>query len=466
MKNILIIISAIILYTNQLSAQYSIDIRSISLGRTSVANSYNSGALNYNPANIQFQKTNDDAAVYLNLVTNLGIRYNSDFASIDFYDSYFGKDKNGNTKTLSLKQKDEIMKKAANGYTEFDAGINVFSAVVNSGIGSIGIALTERASSNFLLDEDFLDIALYGYKNNHTYYFSDLKMGASWVRQLNVTYANTYQFKKKNNLIEEIAYGISVKPQFGMYYLGTGSNNLKVSINDTDIARGTGSMNLLFSGTDKFKTINSFIDPSGYGLGFDFGVNVHIKELLGLKNIKLGFSVTDIGSIKWKKNTYEYIYDGNFAVTDITSQGQLDSLRDRIKGTKTPAGEFSTALPTTIRLGVMYKLFGGLNGDSVSSPDDLEIANFSAELIQGLNNNFGSSTTPLIALGAELNILNFISPRAGITIGGKEKFTVGFGIGIDLGSFDLDIGTNNISGMMNLKNTSRIAGGISLKIKM
>ncbi|MBL0107288.1 MAG: hypothetical protein IPP52_08390 [Ignavibacteria bacterium] len=32
---------------------------------------YNSGALNYNPANIQFQKTNDDAAVYLNLVTNL-----------------------------------------------------------------------------------------------------------------------------------------------------------------------------------------------------------------------------------------------------------------------------------------------------------------------------------------------------------------------------------------------------------
>jgi len=286
------------------------------------------------------------------------------------------------------------------------------------------------------------------------------------VRQLNVTYANTYQFKKKNNLIEEIAYGISVKPQFGMYYLGTGSNNLKVSINDTDIARGTGSMNLLFSGTDKFKTINSFIDPSGYGLGFDFGVNVHIKELLGLKNIKLGFSVTDIGSIKWKKNTYEYIYDGNFAVTDITSQGQLDSLRDRIKGTKTPAGEFSTALPTTIRLGVMYKLFGGLNGDSVSSPDDLEIANFSAELIQGLNNNSGSSTTPLIALGAELNILNFISPRAGITIGGKEKFTAGFGIGIDLGSFDLDIGTNNISGMMNLKNTSRIAGGISLKIKM
>lgn len=466
MKNILILITIIIMFTNQIYAQYSFDVRSISLGRTSVANSYNSGALNYNPANIQFQKTNDDATVYLNLVTNLGIRYNSDFASIDFYDTYFGKDKNGNAKTLSLQQKDEVMKKAANGYTEFDAGVNLFSAVVNSGIGSIGIALTERACSNFFLDEDFLDIALYGYRNNHTYDFSGLKMGASWVRQLNVTYANTYQFKKKNKLIEAIAYGISVKPQFGMYYLGTGSNNLQVNTNDSDVARGTGKMNLLFSGADKFKTLNSFIDPSGYGLGIDFGVNIHVKELLGLKNIKLGFSVTDIGSIKWKKNTYEYIYDGNFAVTDITSQGQLDSLRDRIKGTKTPAGEFSTALPTTIRLGAMYKLFGKQSKDSASIHENLEIANFSIELIQGLNRNFGSATTPVLALGAELNILNFISPRAGIAIGGNDKFIAGFGVGLDFGAFDLDIGTNNILGVMQLKKTSRMSGGISLKIKI
>ncbi|MBS1551333.1 MAG: hypothetical protein JST15_04595 [Bacteroidetes bacterium] len=466
MKNLLIIIAAIMFYTNPADAQYSFDIRSISLGRTSAANSFNSGAMNQNPANIQFQKTNDDATLYLNLVTNLGISFNSDFASVDFYRKYFEKDKNGNDKTLTLQEKDEVMKKAADGYTEIDAGINLFSAVVNTGIGSVGVGLTERAGSNFLLDKEFLDIALYGYRNNHIYDFSELKMGAYWIRQLNLTYANTYEIRKTNKFIDAVAYGISVKPQFGMYYLGTGSNNLIIRTNDSEIARGSGKMNLLVSGTDKFKTVKSFIDPSGFGLGFDFGVNVHIKEVLGLKNLNIGFSITDIGSIKWKKNTYEYIYDGNFAVTDITSQGQLDSLRDRIKGTKTRAGEFTTVLPTTIRLGVMYKLFGGLNGDSALSPNDLEIANFSAELIQGLNNNFGSSTNPVLALGAELNILNFITPRAGITIGGRDKFTVGFGIGMDLGSLDLDIGTNNITGLMNLKTASRMSAGICLKIKI
>lgn len=163
---------------------------------------------------------------------------------------------------------------------------------------------------------------------------------------------------------------------------------------------GTGKMNLLFSENDKFKTLNSFIDPSGYGLGFDFGVNIHIKELLGLKNIKLGFSVTDIGSIKWKKNTYEYIYDGNFAVTDITSQGQLDSLRDRIKGTKTPAGEFSTALPTTIRLGVMYKLFGRMSKDTALTPEDLENAKFLYRIHTGFEQEFRICDNTSFSIGS------------------------------------------------------------------
>jgi len=459
-------IMAVVCFAAQLKAQNTFDIRSLSLGKTSVANSYNIDALGHNPANIQLQKTTDDATVYLNLITNLGFNFNSDFASIDFYDKYFKKDKNGNRKTLTTQDKADIMSKAADGYSELKAGVNLFSIVVNSGIGSMGIALTEKAGSNLRLDGDFVDIALYGYKNNHTYDFSRLELGASWIREVNITYANTYTFKKRNKLINSIAYGISVKPQLGMYYLGTESNNLNINTNDSDIARGTGSMNLFYSGADKFKTTESYLTPSGTGLGIDLGVNADMKEFFGLKNVKLGFSITDIGSIKWKRNTYRYEYDGNFVITDITNQGQIDSLRDKIKGTKTPGKEFSTALPTTLRIGAMYKLYTTSVKDTDDITENSELANISLELIQGVNSTYGSTTIPIIAIGAEWNPVNILSLRAGIVTGGREKFAAGFGLGLDFSSFDLDIGTNDIFGLFNVKKATKLSGGISLKIKI
>lgn len=443
------------------SPQYLFDIRSLSMGKTSVANSLNTSAMGFNPANILSQRSGENATVYLNLLTNAGAYLSSDFISIDFYDKYFKK-QNGKKKELTLGDKNEILSKASDGYTEFYVSANLFSAVVNTRIGSFGIALTEKAGTSIRLSKDFVDLALKGYSDGKSYNFSDLKLGGAWIRQANLTYANKV---KPHEFVDEISFGISVKPQFGMYYFGTEQNNLNITVDDINNIRSTGEVKFYSAGNEKFNNLMSYLKPSGFGFGFDAGVNMKIRKLLGFENINFGLSLTDIGSINWTRNTYQYYYNGNFNITDITNQGQIDSLRDAIKNSKAPGSSFSTTLPATLRVGMQFKLFSGTDRDSVSKSDNPELANFSIDFIQGLNNSFNGTTKTIVAIGAELNLLNFIYPRAGIILGGNEKTGASFGVGLNLGMLDLDIGTANVKGLFNPKNASNLSGGVSLKMK-
>jgi hypothetical protein len=146
-----------------------------------------------------------------------------------------------------------------------------------------------------------------------------------------------------------------------------------------------------------------------------------------------------------EKNAASYFYDGNYAITDITNKQQIDSLRDRIKGTKTPISSFSVGLPTTLRAGITFKLYDNVKKDSLK----LERATFSIDYIQGLNENLGASKKPIVGIGVEVNATKVLSPRAGVAIGGPEEFVANLGLGIDTGPVLIDLGTYNISSIFN-----------------
>lgn len=463
--NKLILASALLIFlSGKLKSQYIFDVRSLSMGNTSVANSYNTSAFNYNPANIIEQKSNDDASGYFSLLTNFGVYYNSDFASYGFYDKYFTK-KNGPKKFLTDIDKQDILNSIGDGYTQAHASEKLLAIIANNSFGTLGFSIDERVGGNLTIDRDFLDLALNGNQINRNYDFSNLGFEASYIREINVAYANKIYFDKSKAL-DYVGFGIAVKPQLGMYYYASQENNLSVSTNDENVITGTGSMQILYAGIKEDFKLEAPLSPSGFGLGFDIGVNTKFKELFGIKNINAGFSLLDIGSVKWKKNTYEYTYDGNFVITDITDKGQLDSLEDVIESTKTRTGEFSTGLPTALRLGVQYKLFTGEQIPDTDSTGNLEFANFALEFIQGFTNDLGGTTQPMIAFGTEVNLTDIFSPRFGIALGGSQKLTLSAGLGIDLGAMNIDIGTHSFEGLFNPRNSSRLSGGLNIKFRV
>jgi hypothetical protein len=435
------------------------------MGKTSVADSYEIDAFNNNPANLIRQKTGNNGIVYFNVVSNVHYNVNSKYFSLDFYNKYFTKNNESAPVVITEKDKAEIINKAGNEPVYFYADGKDLSLIYNNkNAGSFGLSVDERISGNFILSRDFLQLGLYGNESGRTYDLSGVDYGGAWVRQINFTYANKINFKK-NKFFSDMSYGLSVKPQLGMYYSEINKNNLSLTTNSQSEITGTGSVEFLYSSNAEDNGLEYTFAPAGFGFGFDLGINATIADISKNGRLNFGLSINDIGYINWTKNTNKYVYNGSFVITDITNKEQIDSLKEVINSSKVPVSSFTTSLPSNIRLGFSYKIFPSKN-KSEKSADILETATFTVEYIQGLTDNFGSSTKPLFGLGGEYNISELFSARLGLTNGVNEKLIFSLGLGIDTGPVIIDLATYNINGILSSKSASNISGAAGIKFKI
>ncbi|MBK9333354.1 MAG: hypothetical protein IPM96_13330 [Ignavibacteria bacterium] len=445
-----------------LNSQVLYDVRGLSMGNTSVANSYELDAFNQNPANIVFQRGNNNSKVYFNIFTTFQFLNNSDYLSLNFYNDYFGEDASGNAFVLTEADKQNIVNSASDQKTTFTASAKIFSVIYNHPYaGSFGISLDDRVIADFTPSKDFLDLGLYGNLPNRVYDLSQNKVNGYWTRQLNLSYAKILNIKN-NNLIESISVGGSVKPQFGIYYFETTKNTLTIQTSAQNIFQSTGESEFQYSGIEEDFNIKFPSGNAGFGLGFDAGVNLVFKKFSGNGKLNIGLALADVGFLNWTKNNARYFNDGNFILTDITNKEQVDSLIDKIKLTKTPVPEFRTSLPTTVRFGATYRIYSPGNKKLTG----LEIASVSFDYIQGITDKLGGTTKPRFGLGAEFNAGNVVSPRAGVSFGGDENTLVSLGLGIDTGPVIIDLGTNNITSIFNPKGTSNLSAGFNIKYKI
>lgn len=446
-------------------AQYQFTVRNFSLGKASTASSYGIDAIGFNPANIGKTRSIDSNNAEFGIATNIGFMMDATFAPIDMLDKYFTKNPDGSKKFLTTSDKNDIIDKMGDAPINTIGNLKPLSIVFKTNAGTFGFAIEERAGGYLFLDKDFLDVGLFGNEINRVYSFSDLNFNASYTRQISVSYTRDFALKSKN--FKQISLGASIKPQFGFYYSEVLNNNLQIFTNDTNQIVGSGRMNLLYSGNSSDRKFEAPFKNAGFGFGFDVGMATTLENFFNIGRLNLGFSITDIGYINWTSNTNTYYYDGSFIITDITKKEQLDTLQKIIDGTKTPTGSFSRMLPTTIRLGAQYKYYSDKKvRDGKAHSEDMELMSFSLDYIQGLTENYGGTTNPIVAFGYEFNPVNALSGRLGIMAGGREKFEVSFGIGINAGAFSMDLGTFNILSVFAPRSTKNFSGGLNIKFRI
>jgi hypothetical protein len=177
--------------------------------------------------------------------------------------------------------------------------------------------------------------------------------------------------------------------------------------------------------------------PVGSGLGFDIGVSAFL-----LNSVRVGASVTDIGSMTWDK--YTKSISGKANINVVLNQAGQDSLTNAFKGETKDTTSFSYSLPTALHIG------GEIRVDEVLTafPFRWTVA---VDMHLGFNNVAGNTTTPQFAIGTELDPLaGWLPLRTGIFLGGRERFAWSAGFGIHLANtLDLDFATQSIALLTN-----------------
>jgi hypothetical protein len=402
------------------------------------------------------------------IVPPIGLSVGSDFVNYDIYKQYFEgvDDGTGNRigKYLSDEDKNRIMDVFPNGLAETHSDVDVRLlgiTIHNDHIGDLAFTITDRVSMNLDLPKDYVRFAFFGLDSLGSYYdISGTNVRAWYIRDYAISYARRFP---DVHFIKDFAAGITLKIVQGYgvaitdKFNGTFGNMLP---DGTHVLYGTFDSRIMHANTpdinqDSVK-ITPFPSPAGKGFGFDIGF---IGELA--RNIRVGFSITDIGSINWTENTKQTYANTSFISTNPGDTIENQRIKDGFEGKDTTADMFSTTLPTVMRVGAAFQ------ADALPFlsflPGEMLIM---AQYEQGFNLSPGNTTRARFSLGTELRPLSWFPLRTGISIGGVDRFNWAAGFGFDFSVFNLNVGTENLNILFSPKSFNQLSAGVQMIWRM
>lgn len=278
---------------------------------------------------------------------------------------------------------------------------------------------------------------------------------AWWIRKYNISYAKNFEFKR--GVIKAFSFGVSAAYVTGFGNVITYTSTLNLNTygvqstpngNHVDSISGTKNFNILSSLTDQFQDYKDgakshydfFPKPAGKGYSFDLGFNMQLGE-----KFRIAASVTELGSITWNYNTKidrdtnSFIYR-NFLLN--SSDPTYNTLVNNLDGiyTRDTVTNYKTKLPTKYRAGVMYQANNKLLVE--------------LDWLRGENDFPSNSTNNYVAIGSEYYALDILPLRAGVSIGGYERWKIAFGAGIRYRNLVLDLAVDGINNIIANKRLS------------
>lgn len=458
-------------------------------GNTYNASSRGVYASGINPANLVYNLNNTFELSSIVFPFNISVSTGNNVLSIDKAIKYFTPiDSNGTLKPKIISQRD-----ISDFKNYFSNDLNIYNSInfnwfsiyykYTNIFPSFAFSIDENISNNLTIPKD-LPTALVdlSFSNENIYLnLSNLNVQSWWIRSytLSLGYSlnNLFKSEIKSLGIDEINFGVGIKYISGFAYSGFSNNRIFINnIFDTSNSKyeyNFYAKNISYVAlSDNFGPVYDYNKieikshipkqfyptEAGRGFGYDFAITSRLNYHL------FSFAITDIGNIKWFKNTAKYTLEGSFKFSGL-GNGNFNEIKDSLQRTLDtldkflPNGSFRTKLPTAIRLGYAVQV------DKII--DDFPgIMNFAMDLNFGLNNMPNNSKTPRFSAGINWNISeNLPYIRTGVSFGGKYGFIWSLGTGLELNWYSLDISTVNIHEFLKKNQASKLLFAISSRIR-
>jgi hypothetical protein len=295
--------------------------------------------------------------------------------------------------------------------------------------------MTERVSGRVTIPREYIEFLFYGNPPGSMYEFDGGEGSVAWTREYAISYARALP---DIPLFQSWQGGVSVKLVQGISFAGVDHFRALLATSPVGVLDGTIDVltrraGLDLEGDDPVQT--PFPSPAGSGFGIDVGLSGSLDGV-----VSLGLSVTDIGSVRWKRGLHKTVRSSSVHLENPFEGGERDSLDRALRG-ETQAGEpFTTSLPATLHLGAAVELhrlpwFQEIMGGEMT---------VAVDFAQGLVRVPGGTLVPRTSLGCEYRPWSVLPIRAGISFGGTDGVNGALGIGLHLGVWDLDLATENL----------------------
>jgi hypothetical protein len=242
-------------------------------------------------------------------------------------------------------------------------------------------------------------------------------------------------------ITKDLTVGARFKLLKGVTSITTENSLFSLTLDDSYNMTVQGSLDTRTSGINELDTVD--FDPAASyrryrqnnGFALDVGATYRLFDRL-----TVGASLTDMGSIKWRNDTYNYSLDpakANYTFRGIdinqvvnneaTLQADLDSLEQKFVLDEKPMGAYRSPLPGKAYLSGVYEVR----------------RNFTAGMVLAFE-KFRGRFSPALTLGANKHFGRRMSAAVSYTIASRSANNLGLGWSLNLPPFQFYVVGDNL----------------------
>ena len=438
------------------------DARSLGMGNTYTATTYDLYAIGKNPGLLPMRHGNEKVSFIFPNLTAQQYGIGNMLSTFDYYST----NKLRSDGIIELTKDKFKLAIENNGKIFVDGLIGFFSAAYHPGehIGSFAFSMSDYITAYMDIPDIILEVNYGDEIKDGTFNLDNFTFKSWWIRSYALSYGR-YLYKNDNSLLKNISGGITLKYMTGYAYTDIGLSANATYSTATQTLSGSYQARSVHAFSEDLSSINSFnqedskprgflrLRPAAYGYAVDLGFGAELQN-----GFIFGLAITDLGNLKWTGAAKTSNFDGYVDISGVIDHETIDSLAHEINLESEVSESFSTPTPTALRLGLALqfeKMFNRFPGELLVGFD----------YNQGLNNEPSNFTASRFSLGFEYRY----KPKWPSLLGGYtyDLLKIGRGaIGLGYQTHFADIYVSTIDIFSIVVGGDRLSGSLIIRWKI